>query len=118
MLEDSYADYYWATVRYIQRTLPERENESLFVNHVEDIAQYFHYAQEKAEINSQMYKTSFVNLHMSTYIVSRSTGANQISTNDLLVPALLNFANVEPVPEVLKSVTKNTLYHLKTTILL
>ena len=160
-------------VQYIQRTLPEREDESLFVKHVEDGAQYFHYAQEKAEINSQMHKTSFVNLHiiLLTYIVSRSTRSNQVTikvnfpllprvlktylhdrltvnktnkiditsypalqgymlemelfkeglnhlditilTNDLPVPALLNFAHVESVSEVLKSITKNTLYHLR-----
>ena len=70
-LNDSYATCYWATVRYMQRTLP-MEDSMLFLNHVEEIAEYLHFAQQNVQVDAQRYKTSFVHLHMLTYIVNHN----------------------------------------------
>lgn len=50
-----------------------------FLTHVEEIAEYLHFAQHNIQVDSQRYKTSFVNLHMLTYIVDRNTSTKQVS---------------------------------------
>ena len=71
----------------------------LFVKHVEDIAQYFSYAQENIEVDSQGYKTSFVNLHMLTYIVNHNVTTKQVSIK----------INFPLLPRVLKTYLHDTL---------
>ena len=91
VLTDSYTTCYWATVRYIKRTLPENEHDLLFVNHIESIAKYFYFAQQNVEVDNWGYKKSFVSVHNLTYVVNHNENTNQvrIKINFPLLPVIL-----------------------------